>query len=154
MALDFNNLGFDFEQAEEASKGSFAPLPEGEYTLILKNVTEKIAKTGIAGRGFEFTVIDPEAYINRVVFKDAWLESKEPEKMKTMFGMFAGFLNSCGVSKEARELLFKAGYPAPALFVELSEKQYVVKLGLKDHQGNTYNEIKKVISVKEAGASF
>jgi len=152
--LNFDNLGFNFDDVEEASTGEFILIPAGTYKVQLANVEAVESKNKLAGRKFTFNIMEGDLK-GQKMFKNAYLESANgADKTKIMFGIFAGFLKSCGVSKEERELLFKDGYNPSGLKVALMEKTYEVFVMHSESNGKTYANIEKVLSVTSAGASF
>lgn len=154
---ELNFQGISFEETEKAREESknFAPIPDGVYETKIVNVAITESKSKLHGMKIEFEVIEPKEFAKKKVFKTFWLESANgADKTRTMLGIFSGFLNSCGVDKAERELLFKSGFPPNGLFVSLSEKFYTIEVGHREYDGKTYNEFERVLAAKQAGASF
>ncbi len=152
--LNFSGISFEDVEVEATKERVFTPVPDGVYESQITNVAIDVSKTQTHGIKIEFSIFG-EQFQGRKIWKTFWLESKKgADSTKILHGMFSGFLNSCGVTKEDRELLFKAGYAPEALFVSLSDKVYSIDVGHREWEGKTYNEFNKVLAVKEAGASF
>lgn len=150
--LDFAGISFDDAEKAMDEKPDYTPIPDGDYEVKVSNVeiTESQYKT--KGVKVTFDCIAPN-FLKKKVFKTFWIESRNG-KTRQLLGMISGFLNSCGVDKQQRELLYKSGFAPSAVHSALSEKIYTIRVGHRDHEGKTYNEFDSVLSVKQAGATF
>lgn len=138
---------------EEKAKQSFSEMPVGQYEIRLDEVDNLQDERGF---GLKFIVIGGE-FKNRKIFKNVYLKSKEGDtsKEKTMLGMFAGFLDSCGISKTERHDLFGKDELNPQDLKSLFEgKSFKIQLSNRAYNGNTYGEIKKILEVRNDSKAF
>lgn len=86
----------------EPTKSGFAPLPEGEYTGRITAITDGFSQENAHPfLNFEVTITDGE-YAGRKVWRRIFLEGADEKKTRTLLGMYAGFLESLGMSQEQR----------------------------------------------------
>lgn len=151
MKLNYNDEVA--KKMEEKAKQSFSEMPVGQYEIRLDELDNLQDGRGF---GFKFIVIDGE-FKNRKIFKNVYLKSKEGDasKEETMLGMFAGFLDSCGITQTQRHDLFSKDEINPQDIKSLFEgKSFKIQLTNRAYNGNTYGEIKKVLEVKDDSSAF
>ena len=141
------------KKIEEKAKQSFSEMPVGKYEIRLDEIEELQDKRGF---GMKFIVIEGD-FKNRKIFKNVYLKSKENDREKedTMLGMFAGFLDSCGVTQTQRHELFsKEDIQSQDIKNLFQGKSFKIQLTNHTYNGNTYGEIKKILEVRDDSQEF
>jgi hypothetical protein len=124
----------------EARKSGFPPLPEGDYTGKITNVSEGVsAQKQTPFVNFEIT-IDNGDYMGRKVWKRAYLKGENEEKTKTMLGMFAGILEGLGMTQEERHAMRDIG----ALRAFCDNMSVKMHLTIREYNGKYSNDVSEL----------
>jgi hypothetical protein len=115
----------------EVPKGSFDAIPAGWYKALI--VEDEVKKTS-AGTGSyikaKIQIVEPGKFMNRVVFTNFNIENPNPEAVNIALRQLQDICKAVGVPWK------------PADTNVLHNKPLMVKLAVKEYQGNDQNEVK------------
>lgn len=124
----------------EPVKTGFTPIPEGEYTGKITKIEEGVSKEKQTPYiSFEVT-FDEGTYKGRKVWKKVFLRGDTEEKTKKMLGMYAGVLESLGMTQEQRHST-KDIETLKAFADGLLVKVYV---SIREYNGKLMNDVQNI----------
>ena len=124
----------------EAKKSGFAPLPDGEYIGMIAKIDEGLSfekQTPFVNFEIDIKLGD---YAGRKVWKRCYLKGDTEEKTKTMLGMYAGILESLGMTREQRHAITTVEQ-LRAFALRLEVKIYVTQ---REYNGKISNDVSSI----------
>jgi len=120
----------------EAKKSGYSPLPAGEYLGIISKIEEGASQKGTPLIQFEIDITTGE-YAGRKVWKKVYLAGADDEKTKMALGMYAGVLESLGMTQDQRHAT-KTIEQLREFALRLNVEMYVSQ---REYNGKIYNDV-------------